>query len=493
MPNSLPQTQSVSQPQPATQPEPKPQPQPASHAQPKPQPQPTSQPEPASQPDPRPSHPAPQQVDVLAIGAGPFNLGFAALAQPLVESGELSLAVFDKRDGFCWHPGMMLPTATIQVPFMADLVTMADPTSPYSFLNYCKQQGRIHHFFIKEDFYPLRAEYSDYCAWVARQLGTLHWKHCVDHVDQLADGTFTVTYSHPGGTGQIHARHLVIGVGTEPFVPDDLAAALNAPNVLHSADYLHRKQQVLSANSITIIGSGQSAAEIYLDLIEERAEQGKRLDWFTRSPRFFPMEYTKLTLEMTSPDYARYFHALPEATRDRTNREQRSLYKGISGDTVNEIYDTLYRLSRTGNLPSTLRAGCAVAWAPGAEPTDGSTGVHRLRVEHTESGSTGVHASDALILATGYRAPTIPPFLSSVHGSLNVDAAGRCAVGTDFSINDAGTVHVQNAEEHTHSLISPDLGMGPWRNSIILASITGREVYPIEKDIAFQTFGGEGL
>ena len=271
----------------------------------------------------------PTQVDVLAIGAGPFNLGFAALAQPLVDSGELSLAVLDKRDGFCWHPGMMLPTATTQVPFIADLVTMADPTSPYSFLNYCKQQGRMHHFFIKEDFYPLRAEYSDYCAWVAGQLDTLHWNHNVTRVEQHADGTFTAHYSHPTGTNQVHARHLVIGVGTEPFVPEDLAGALNAPNVLHSADYLHRKEEILPADSITIIGSGQSAAEIYLDLIEQRATQGKRLDWFTRSPRFFPMEYTKLTLEMTSPDYARYFRSLPEATRDRTNREQRNLYKGI--------------------------------------------------------------------------------------------------------------------------------------------------------------------
>lgn len=435
----------------------------------------------------------PTQVDVLAIGAGPFNLGFAALAQPLVDSSELSLAVLDKRDGFCWHPGMMLPTATTQVPFIADLVTMADPTSPYSFLNYCKQQGRMHHFFIKEDFYPLRAEYSDYCVWVAGQLDTLHWNHNVTRIEQHADGTFTAHYSHPTGTDQIQARHLVIGVGTEPFVPEDLAGALDAPKVLHSADYLHRKEEILPADSITIIGSGQSAAEIYLDLIEQRATQGKRLDWFTRSPRFFPMEYTKLTLEMTSPDYARYFRSLPEATRDRTNREQRNLYKGISGDTVNEIYDALYRFSRTSELRSTLRAGCAVSWAPGAQPTDGTTGPHRLRVEHAESGATGVHATNVLILATGYRAPTIPAFLEPLRGSFNVDAAGRYAVAPDFSINDDATIHVQNAEEHTHSLISPDLGMGPWRNSTILASITGREVYPLERDIAFQTFGGEGL
>lgn len=98
--------------------------------------------------------------DLVGIGIGPFNLGLAALSQPLVDGGVLRAAFFDSRAEFCWHPGMMIPGTTIQVPFMADLVTLADPTSPYSFLNYCKQQGRIHQFYIKEDFNPLREEYS---------------------------------------------------------------------------------------------------------------------------------------------------------------------------------------------------------------------------------------------------------------------------------------------------------------------------------------------
>lgn len=444
-----------------------------------------------------PSHPT--EVDVLAIGAGPFNLGFAALAQPLVESDKLSLLVFDQQEEFCWHPGMLLPEATIQVPFMADLVTMADPTSPFSFLNYCKTKGRIHHFFIKEDFFPLRSEYSDYCAWVAELLPTIRWNHRVDSVHQRSDGTFDVQYSHPnGGTESdashtINARHLVLGVGTQPFVPECLSDALGAPGVLHSADYLHHKQDITEADSVTIIGSGQSAAEIYLDLLETRVHQGKRLDWFTRSPRFFPMEYTKLTLEMTSPDYAKYFRSLPEEVRDRVNREQRCLYKGISATTINEIYDALYRLSRSSNIPSTLRTGCSVSWDPDVEVTDGSIGRHRLRVEHAESNTSGGHATDIVLLATGYRSQQIPDFLHPVHSHVNTDNAGRYRVSSAFSINDANTLHVQNAEEHTHSLISPDLGMGPWRNSIILSNIMGEEIYPIETNFAFQTFGGEGL
>ncbi|HAY42166.1 MAG TPA: hypothetical protein DCY59_00790, partial [Micrococcaceae bacterium] len=48
---------------------------------------------------------AQEHFDVIAIGAGPFNLGFAALTDPLQE---LKIAVLDASDHFVWHPGMML-------------------------------------------------------------------------------------------------------------------------------------------------------------------------------------------------------------------------------------------------------------------------------------------------------------------------------------------------------------------------------------------------
>ena len=59
--------------------------------------------------------------------------------------------------------GVLLDDATLQVPFLADLVTMADPTSRWSFLNYLKQAGHLYPFYIRESFYPLRKEYDDYC------------------------------------------------------------------------------------------------------------------------------------------------------------------------------------------------------------------------------------------------------------------------------------------------------------------------------------------
>ncbi|MXG89779.1 SidA/IucD/PvdA family monooxygenase [Nocardioides flavescens] len=414
--------------------------------------------------------------DLVGIGIGPFNLGLACLADPL----PLDAVFLDAADGFDWHPGMMLEDATVQVPFLADLVTMADPTSRFSFLAHLKETGRLYSFYIRESFYPLRREYADYCRWAASMLDSLRWGHRVTRVEH--DGAaYVVTAETAADTRRVRGRHLVLGVGTVPSVPDAVAG-LDGP-VLHSSDYLHRRDDLRRSRSITVVGSGQSAAEIYLDLLEGIHDGGYHLTWLTRSPRFFPMEYTKLTLEMTSPEWVDHFHALPAEQRDRQNRAQRHLHKGISGELVDAIYDTLYRKRSVAPVPTTLATSTALTGAR----WDGS--AYRLDLRHEELGTEFGLETEGLVLATGYRAH-VPGFLEPVRDRLRFDARGRYDVARDFTIDLADReVFVQNAEEHTHGLTAPDLGMGAHRNSRILAQVLGREVYPVERRIAFQEFG----
>lgn len=417
--------------------------------------------------------------DLVGIGIGPFNLGLACLAEPT----GLDAVFLDRADGFRWHHGMMIEGATIQVPFLADLVTLADPTSPYSFLNWLKQTGRLYRFYIRESFSALRKEYDAYCRWAAEQLPSLRWSTEVTAIEQdPVDDVYTVRTmrTDTGEESELRARHLVLGVGTQPVVPPALRG-LDGP-VIHSSEYLDHRDALRDSASITVVGSGQSAAEIYRDLLEG-APGGYRLDWITRSPRFFPMEYTKLTLEMTSPEYTDHFHGLPLDVRQRLGREQRSLYKGISTDLIDDIYDTLYRLSADGPVPTTLLTDTEVT----AAEWDGCR--YRLHLRHAQLDRAHVRETASLVLATGYAAQT-PPFLSPIADLLDHDALGRLAVARDYSVDGGrGRVFVQNGEEHTHGLTAPDLGFGAWRNSSILASICGREVYPIERRIAFQEFG----
>ncbi|GIG23467.1 monooxygenase [Cellulomonas chitinilytica] len=414
--------------------------------------------------------------DLVGIGIGPFNLGLAALADPL----DLDAVFLDAADEFRWHPGMMIEGSTIQVPFLADLVTMADPTSRYSFLAFLKATGRLYPFYIRESFYPLRAEYDAYCRWVADRLGSLRWGRRVVSLDEDGDD-YVVTAVRAGGEVETYrARHVVLGVGTRPVLP---AAVRDVPGVVHSSEYLTHRDRLRAARSVTVVGSGQSAAEIYRDLLGDLGDRDRRLDWVTRSPRFFPMEYTKLTLEMTSPEYTDHFHGLPAAVRQRLAREQRSLSKGISSALVDDIFDTLYRLSVDGPVATTLLTDTSLV----AARPDGDG--FELRLRHEQLGEEFSRRTDALVVATGYAAQ-VPDFVMGVRHRIDWDDDGRFAVARDYSIDGGrGRLFVQNAEEHTHGVTAPDLGFGPWRSSSILASVTGREVYPREERIAFQEFG----
>ena len=430
---------------------------------------------------------APRIYDLAGIGVGPFNLGLAALSAP-VEG--LDAVFLERRESFDWHPGMMLEPAHLQVPFMADLVTLADPTSPYSFLNFLKQTGRLYRFYIRENFYPLRAEYNQYCQWVAGQLDSVWFGTDVREVT-YDDGVYTLSVDGPAGPEVLRARRLVLGTGTSPYVPAachgivDAAANDRGGLVLHNADYLSRKSELQKQRSITIVGSGQSAAEIYCELLQEIDVHGYQLNWVTRSGRFFPLEYTKLTLEMTSPEYVDYFHGLPQEQRDGLIKSQKNLYKGINSELIDAIYDLLYTKSLSGMVDTQLFTHSALTGAS----WDAASGSHTLRLRHEEQGADYTLDTEAVVLATGYSYQE-PRFLAGVQDRIARDSAGRFAVERNYSTGvEPGEIFVQNAELHTHGFVTPDLGMAAYRNSCILREVCGREVYPVEQSIAFQQFG----
>ncbi|MDI3404331.1 lysine N(6)-hydroxylase/L-ornithine N(5)-oxygenase family protein [Streptomyces cavernicola] len=419
-----------------------------------------------------------ETYDLIGIGLGPFNLGLACLAEPL---DELNALFLDSKPDFDWHSGMFLEGAHLQTPFMSDLVTLADPTSPYSFLKYLKESGRLYSFYIRENFYPLRTEYNDYCRWAAAQLTSVRFGTTVTEV-RHEDGLYVVTTA-AGDT--YRTRHLVLGTGTPPYVPE--ACEGLGGDFIHNSRYMQAKQELVKKESITLVGSGQSAAEIYLDLLSSIDEYGYRLNWVTRSPRFFPLEYTKLTLEMTSPEYIDYFRALPEETRYRLERSQKGLFKGIDGDLIDTIFDLLYEKNVKGPVPTRLMTNTALQSASHEDGPQGG-GQYLLGLRQEEQGEEFQLRTDGLILATGYRYQ-VPEFLDPIRERLRFDGQGRFDVARNYSIDTTGRgVFLQNAGVHTHSITSPDLGMGAYRNSYIIAELLGREAYPVEKAIAFQEF-----
>ncbi|MGW2488637.1 lysine N(6)-hydroxylase/L-ornithine N(5)-oxygenase family protein [Streptomyces sp. NPDC001606] len=423
---------------------------------------------------------APEKTyDFVGIGLGPFNLGLACLTEPIAE---LDGVFLESKPDFEWHSGMFLDGAHLQTPFMSDLVTLADPTSPYSFLNYLKEKGRLYSFYIRENFYPLRVEYDDYCRWAAGQLSCVRFGTTVTEVSYDETGEVYVVRAEGGRT--YRARRLVLGTGTVPFVPEPCRGL--SGDVVHTSQYMHRKAELQRKRSITIVGSGQSAAEIYYELLAGIDDHGYQLNWVTRSPRFFPLEYTKLTLEMTSPDYIDYFRALPEETRYRLEKQQKGLFKGINSDLIDSIFDLLYQKNvESGDRPVPTRLLTNSSLTSAAH-TDGA---FALGFRQDEQGKDFEIRSEALVLATGYHY-TPPAFLDPIRDRLRFDGHGRFDVARNYSVDHTGRgVFLQNAGVHTHSITSPDLGMGPYRNAYIIRELLGTEYYPVEKTIAFQEFG----
>ncbi|OEJ59086.1 alcaligin biosynthesis protein [Streptomyces agglomeratus] len=415
-------------------------------------------------------------LDFIGIGLGPFNLGLACLTEPIDELAGLFL---ETKPNFEWHAGMFLEGAHLQTPFMSDLVTMADPTSPYSFLQYLKESGRLYSFYIRENFYPLRTEYNDYCRWAAAKLSNIRFNQTVSSVEFDAEAELYVVRTQDT---TYRARHLVLGTGTPPYIPD--ACQDLGGDFVHNSRYVQSKEALQAKKSITLVGSGQSAAEIYYDLLSEIDVHGYRLNWVTRSPRFFPLEYTKLTLEMTSPEYVDYFHALPEKTRYRLESQQKNLFKGIDSELIDAIFDLLYQKSLKGPVPTRLLTNSSLNTAS----HDAGTGTYTLSLCQEEQGKDFELLTEGLVLATGYRYRT-PAFLEGVRDRIRWDGQGRYDVARNYSIDTTGRgIFLQNAAVHTHSITSPDLGMSAYRNAYIIGELLGSEYYPVEKTIAFQEF-----
>lgn len=420
--------------------------------------------------------------DYIGIGLGPFNLSLACLLQPLDNVNGIFL---DQRSEFNWHPGLMLDGVHLQTPFMSDLVTLADPTHPLSFLNYAKQQGKLYSFYIREDFFLLRREYNQYCRWAISQLDNVAFNMRVTRVEYL-DGEqcylVSVDQLQNGkvvGTQLLKTKKLIIGTGPAPYWP---ANSQPSQRCSHASDYLTRKESIQTAKRITLVGGGQSAAEIYYDLLQDIHQYGYELHWLTRSARFFPLEYSKLTLEMTSPEYVDYFHALPPTQRDELIQQQKNLYKGINQDLINDIFDLLYQLKLEQPVATKLLTHARL------DQVFESEQQLRIRCQHTELNQAFEIDTEQLILATGYERQW-PQFLQPVHHRIRWDQQGRPDVQRNYSIDtNGGELFVQNLELASHGFVTPDLGMACYRNSWLVRAITGVEHYPIEKKIAFQDF-----
>jgi lysine N6-hydroxylase len=365
---------------------------------------------------------------------------------------------------------------------------MVDPTSRFSFLNYLHEQERLYQFYFFEKFHIPRNEYNHYCQWVAEQLPQLLFGYEVENIERTEEGYYRVTVvtTSTGEQKTYDSKHVVIGIGTKPYIPERFGE-LNNDRIFHSSQYMTKRNNALDANSVTIIGSGQSAAEIFYDLLSRQPDHNYQLSWYTRSKGFYPMEYSKLGLEHFSPDYTKYFYQLPKEKKQTALKNQALLYKGISFSTIADIYDLLYERTIGGNNPNIHLQ--ALTELVSIEEWDDQ---FRLSLYQNEQKANKQLDSDVVIMATGYH-PFVPDCLKGIESMLEWDENGQLLIQEDYKVKTKVEsnhhIFVQNGELHTHGVGAPDLGLGAFRSATIINQLAGKDVYKTYRHNVFQQFG----
>jgi L-ornithine N5-oxygenase len=391
--------------------------------------------------------------DVIGVGFGPANLAIAiAMAEnEAAAAAPLDCCFIEKQPGFRWHAGMMLPNTHLQVSFLKDLVTRRDPTSRFSFVNYLHQKQRLDSFINMGTFFPSRLEYNDYLQWAASAFDDrVHYGEEVVAIDpdESAGGVETLTVHSRRSDGthiRRRARNVIVGIGGQPRIPDVFAPHRDHPRLIHSSCYGSCRERFDGpAPRLAVIGAGQSAAEIFRDLMD-RYPDG-RVDLICRNSALNPADDSPFVNEIFNPEFTdRMYNAPRPVQRAILDAFAHTNYSVVDLPLIEEIYRRLYEQRVAGSerdafLP--CREIKAVHTAPGKIS---------LNLEDTRNRACRWQEYDGVVLATGFHREgykalleNLAPWMTDagVTRDYRLPTTGRCRPG----------VFLQGCCEGTHGL-----------------------------------------
>jgi L-ornithine N5-oxygenase len=391
----------------------------------------------------------------------------------------------ERQPRFGWHRGMLLDDATMQVSFLKDLVTLRNPTSPFSFLNYLHGQGRLVDFVNHKNLFPLRVEFHDYFEWAAGQVDDLvSYDHEVVSVRPVVeDGV--VTHFDVGSrtsTGEVEvrrARNLVLATGLRASLPDGVEPS---ERVWHNRDFLQKVETLTDPRRLVVVGAGQSGAEVTAYL-HERFRGAEVCAVFARYG-YSPADDSSFANRIFDPGAVDDYYAAPEdVKRKLMGYHANTNYAVVDNDLIAELYRRVYREKVLG-----VRRLRVLNLSRVAELAESADGV-RVTVESLSSGEREVLAADAVVCATGYREADPTDLLGELAARCRRDAEGRLRVGRDYRVGTdegvSGGLYLQGGTEHTHGISSSLLSNTSVRVAEILSSVLARRVAPVPAQPAY--------
>lgn len=423
-----------------------------------------------------------ETYDVVGIGFGPSNLSLAIAMEERRANGvenEISALFLERQSSFGWHRNMLLPSTTMQISFLKDLVTFRNPTSSFSFVSYLHASGRLPQFVNNQDFFPTRQEFHQYLEWAQARVA-----------DRIAYGSEVTSIRLPEGddpelsdrlrlevtdaAGQVdrvvEARNVVISTGLVPSMPEGIE---RDERVWHSSEFLERFRRMNPGElrRVAVVGAGQSAAEIARFLYDELPDA--QVWAIIPSYGYSVADDTPFANQIFDPGAVDDYYFGTEQTRDAFWRYHRNTNYSVVDD---EVIRDLYRRSYDEEVRGVNRLQFLNLTRV--------TGVKRAGAETRVSLQAGPHAEvreldfDALVCATGYRTMEPTRLLGDLDRHCLRDEAGRYRVERDYRIVTAPEmrcgIYLQGGTEHTHGLSASLLSNIAVRSGEIADSIAAR-------------------
>lgn len=416
--------------------------------------------------------------DLIGIGFGPSNLALAIALQERAEQGgrPFDALFLERQPDYSWHGNTLVAQSELQISFLKDLVTLRNPSSRFSFVNYLKAHGRLVDFINLGTFYPCRMEYNDYLRWVAQQFAEQsRYGEQVLRVEPIVEGDgrvqrLNVVSQHQGREVHRQTRSVIVSTGGTPKIPQAFASFKDDPRVFHHARYLSAMAtQPCSRGEpmrIAVVGAGQSAAEAFIDLND--SYPNVQVDMILRAAVLKPADDSPFVNEIFGPDYTDLVFNQPETERERLIREYHNTnYSVVDLDLIERIYAMLYRQKVSG----VERHGFLCRrMIESATDVDGRV---QLQLRDLATGSTEARRYDAVILATGYERRSHRELLAPLKDYLDdfrVDRDYQLIARPELET----PVFIQGFSQHSHGLSDTLLSVLPARSGEIAAALEQR-------------------
>ncbi|UXH76218.1 lysine N(6)-hydroxylase/L-ornithine N(5)-oxygenase family protein [Roseateles amylovorans] len=413
--------------------------------------------------------------DLIGIGFGPSNIALAIALEegqaPASRERPLDALFIERQPGFVWHKNMLLDHAHMQISFLKDLATLRNPSSRFTFLNYLHQKERLQDFINLKTFFPSRHEFNDYLAWAAAQFADrcVYGEEIVEVLPEPRGGEVQLLRVRSrDASGQVRerlTRHLVVGVGGMPRIPAEFRGFKEDPRVFHSSHYLQAIAGHPQARRLAIVGAGQSAAEIFMDL--HGRPQRPQVDLIMRARAIKPSDDSPFVNEIFNADFTDFVFSRSGSERDDLlNEFWHTNYAAPDLALIQQIFEVFYRQRVAGAERHRFLRRHEVTGVKAVED-----GV-QLTLRDLNHERTTTQRYDAIVLATGYerdrhRALLAP--LAPYLGDFEVDRHYRLRATPGFH----PSIFLQGACELTHGLSDTLLSVTAIRSGEIRGALRG--------------------